>query len=65
MDIKRAMEDAERLVKWCDLNGQPDKPITFPSALKKRVIVDVDGKWNGHPVRFLDPPQSAKTGVET
>jgi len=60
MDHQKCLEDAAKLVAWCNTNGQPDKPITFPAAMKKRVTVDAEGKWSGHPVRFLDPPQSAK-----
>jgi hypothetical protein len=47
---------AERLIKWADENGQPDKVITFPDFMRKHLILE-DGKWRGHPVKFLRTPK--------
>ena len=64
MDAKRALEDADRLIAWADSNGQPEKPITFPGEMKKRVekSLDSEGRYRGHPVTFL--PLKLKPKVE-
>jgi hypothetical protein len=59
MNLKQALADAQRLVEWANANGKPDHPITFPAALSKRITLDSDGRWMGHPAKFLTAPMTA------
>lgn len=60
MNAKNVLEAAEKLIAWADANGQPDKPITFPAEMKKRITPDADGRWKGHPVHFIAPTRKTR-----